>query len=934
MPSCAIVSQMPHGRVLTAPPERRSTLRSVSFLTSIRTVVGLWFCCTALAAAATAPLPGGSVAYFNDFETPVPSWELESPTATGQIVRRERLANPVPEDGVSVERLVVVCPPGESLRVAHGIDAAPVIDESRVAVRVRTNRPGIQVAARVVLPRSAGSRGEPPQSVIVHGTRDDDPGEWRELEIRDLPQLVTRQVRILRTSTESPIDERGAYLDQVILIVPGGGDAAEVVIDTLTVDGIAAVRDSAAVETNIAGPEFPSMNRAASTALEPVRPVRVSGTQLTVNERPLFPRIVQHNGEDFAFLAQCGFNGIWLRDAATSGQLETAKKLGIGLIAPPPLEAIPDEEAAAWDAIFAWDLGERLAATQLDVVTAQAQTLQREDRRLQRPLVAAPRDSLARFSRVADVLLIGVRSSLHDVPLHDWQGNLQVAQRSARPGTPVWARIDLDHSPELARQIRVLAPHAASPWQTPRRIAGQAQAAISSSAHGLLFASRQPLSAADPTNQLTMAACELVNRELRLIEPWLVGGTAAGLATCTDPNLQAAVMQRDRVRLVALRRPPAAAPAADLRQAHSSHAIVVPGVPESASVYVLSPGGMRISQQSRVSGGVRVPLNDVPAGAYLVLADDMAVITTMIRSAAQGAPRATQLARFLAIDELRQAEQIAAQLQQVPAAQKTAQQTVTLAKTAIGQADLALASRNHELAYRRLLDARDALAMLEANLLTQPSGSPGIESSPLAGSLPRLLDQWKLDWALAALPRGDNLLHGGDCEELVSMQSHGWTNTRYPVEGINSAVELTADAPQQGTRALRLLAAPTSELQTSHAGESATVWIASPEVPLAPGQTVEITGWARVPQRFDCHLTITDSLGGEELAQNVSRTPDWQPFRMIRTAAEARSVQVMFALYGCGEARIDGVMIRPVLPAPTARRLPAAGEQPRLQIAK
>ncbi|MEX2168179.1 MAG: hypothetical protein WD851_02625 [Pirellulales bacterium] len=898
----------------------------MSLATRIQTAARAWLCWLTLLSAAAGQSPDPSVAYFNDFDDPAPSWELDSPTSVGQIVRRERLVNPPADDGASVERLVVVGPPGESVRLAHAINAAPVIDESRIVVRVRTNRPGIQVAARIVLPRSTDG-GNPPQTLVVRGTSDDTSGEWCDLEIRDLPKLVTREARLLRTSSESPIDERGAYLDQVILIVPGGRESTEVAIDRLTVEGIVASPNAAAPATAMAGPQFPSTSLAASAVPAPVRPVRVSGNQITVNDRPFFPRIVQHNGEDFEFLARCGFNGIWLREAPTSDQLEAAVKLGVGLISPPPREPIPVEEAAEWNSILAWDLGERLAATQLDVVTAQAQTLRREDRHLQRPLVAAPSDSLARFSRVADILLIGKRPSLHDVYLHDWQRDLQAAHRTARPGTPAWARIDLDHSAELAGQIRVLAPHTSGGWQAPQRIASQTQAAVGNGANGLVFASRQTQSAANSTNQLTLATCELLNRELRLIEPWLVGGTTASLATCSDPGLQAVVMQRDRVRLVAIRRLPMAAPIDEAQQAASPHAITVPGVPESAGAYLLSPGGMRIVEQNRVSGGVRVPLKDVPAGTYLVLSDDRAAIAAMMRSASQGASRAVQLARFLSMDEVQQAEQTAAQLQQLPAAQKIAQQTIAVAKTAIGQANLALASGNHEGAYRHLLIARDAVATLQSHLLTQPASAPGIVSSPLAGSFPRLLDQWKLDWALAALPMGENLLPGGDCEELAQMQSYGWTHTRYPVERVHSAVELTADAPQQGTRALRLLASQTSGSSSSHSSESATVWIASPEVSLAPGQTIEIAGWARVPPRFDCHLTITDSLGGEELALDISRTPEWQPFRMIRTASEASSVQVQFALYGCGEARIDGVMIRPVLAARTqpqsARRLSA-----------
>lgn len=872
--------------------------------------------------AAEMPLRG-SVAFSDEFDGATPTWELATPTSPGQILRRERLLDPAATVAASVERLEIVCPPGESLRLAHSIGASPVLDESRVTVRLRTNRPGVQVAARVVLPRSSRGNGDPPQTLVVRGTSDDAPGGWRDLELRDLPQLVARQARLMRTSSEVPIDERGAFLDRVILIVPGGPGTTELAIDKLTVEGIVAKREEAGSPL---GPRFPKNTSGTETDNQPLRYVRISGAQILVDDRPFFPRLVQHNGEDFEFLAKCGFNGVLLRETPTYEQLDATAKLGLHIVAPPPSQPLEKGDASAWNPILTWNLGQRLAVTQLDALTAQAQTLRRSDTLLGRPLLVEPSDSLARFSRVVDVLLIGRRPSLHDLQLSDWRRDIQSSIRAARPGTPLWLRIDLDHSAELARQVGVLAPHAADAWLAPQQIAGQAFAAVDSGARGICFMSRRSLSSADSTNLQMLAACELLNRELQLIEPWLVAGMNTGVANCTDASREALVMQRERVRLVALRRLPGRIGAEETLLQKASPTITVPGVPESAGAYVLTPGGMRKVMQQRVAGGVRVPLDDVPVGAYLVLTDDGAAVTALMRSSARGAQRAAQVARYLAVEELRQAEQIGGQLAQSPDAQRAAKRATEAAKAAIGRADAALATSNPEAAYRHLLAARDPLADLANQLLRMPSASPALSSSPLAGSLPRLVDQWKLQWALDSLSQGENLLYGGDCEELAAMKGYGWTHTQYPVPNIKSSVELTSSDPQQGQRALRMLAAATTGAATTESADSATVWIASPEVPIIPGQTVEIAGWVRVPQHQVCHLTITDSLGGDELALDVNQTPAWQAFRMIRTAVEANSVQVRFALYGCGEALVDGVMIRPVLPAPGKphpRRLPA-----------
>ena len=102
---------------------------------------------------------------------------------------------------------------------------------------------------------------------------------------------------------------------------------------------------------------------------------------------------------------------------------------------------------------------------------------------------------------------------------------------------------------------------------------------------------------------------------------------------------------------------------------------------------------------------------------------------------------------------------------------------------------------------------------------------------------------------------------------------------------------------------------------------------------MTAGQTIEISGWVRVPEPIVGSidgLQIVDSLGGPELALAVRQTSDWQPFRLIRAVPESTAVTVTFALTGLGSASVDAVMIRPA-GRPAIRRLPpvARGSQRR-----
>jgi hypothetical protein len=158
-----------------------------------------------------------------------------------------------------------------------------------------------------------------------------------------------------------------------------------------------------------------------------------------------------------------------------------------------------------------------------------------------------------------------------------------------------------------------------------------------------------------------------------------------------------------------------------------------------------------------------------------------------------------------------------------------------------------------------------------------------------------------------------------------------------PVAGIASRVELSPSAPRSGRYSLQLSAAAVPPAEPPQVVARPLVWITTPPVRASADEVLEITGWVRVPTPIVGSidgLTIVDSLGGPELALRVTSSPDWQPFRLVRSVSETNDVTLTFALAGLGTASIDGVAIRS-LARPTARRLPpVAGtpQRPGLQL--
>ncbi len=87
-------------------------------------------------------------------------------------------------------------------------------------------------------------------------------------------------------------------------------------------------------------------------------------------------------------------------------------------------------------------------------------------------------------------------------------------------------------------------------------------------------------------------------------------------------------------------------------------ALIVPGVPESSSVYELTAGRLQPLRHHREMGGVRVTLDEFGLSALLLLAQDPLVIEAVTRrTSANGRPSA-ELEHQLAAEKLQAVTQV------------------------------------------------------------------------------------------------------------------------------------------------------------------------------------------------------------------------------------------------------------------------------------
>ena len=121
--------------------------------------------------------------------------------------------------------------------LSHDVGRPIVIDELMPSLWIKSDRPGIQIAARIVLPRAIDPKTGRPIVTMVAGTSYSDTGRWQELRITDMPRLLTRQIRALYSQVGPNLDGREAYVDAVLLKISGGQGVSNVWIDDLDIAG-------------------------------------------------------------------------------------------------------------------------------------------------------------------------------------------------------------------------------------------------------------------------------------------------------------------------------------------------------------------------------------------------------------------------------------------------------------------------------------------------------------------------------------------------------------------------------------------------------------------------------------------------------------------------------------------------------------------------
>lgn len=907
------------------------------------------FCCQLLGllimVAIVAPRTAGAdPAFSRSFNGPEIVWGILDNGTPSKVLAHDCVPGGA-RDNNGIERVLVAASAGQSVILACPTPPLAVVDELKIRLWVKSSRPDIQLAARIVLPRSLDVEKRGPASAIVKGAVYNRPGHWQELIVAEIPKLLASEVRVLRATPGSSIDSHEAYLDNVVLIIPGNPNGVEVGTDQLEVDGVQ-------LDPNrITKAEAPSKSGGAPADLLRIKPaavarpialpgaqrmpaadenvaaVRMQGSTLLVDNRPFFPRAIVWNGEPLQYLAERGFNTIKLRSPPSDEQIAAAKRLMLWFISIPPR---PDSIAqnglgSRGDRVLAWSLEDDAIVADPDYALRWADVIRERDAVYGRPILVAPDSNWGLAGKCGDILLAyhPRGSRLSETEYAAW---LAARPRLAKPGTPLWASIDTQFGEAVRQQVTSLT-HQKLPGPTvdAEQLEMLLQTACTSGGRGIVFESYSSLVETDPLTLARAALLERLNRRLQVMEPWLAGGKVVSRASSTDSRYEAIVLHVDRARLlIPYETTQNKAPTSPRKQMLAKEVtFVVPGVSESSQAYYVTPVSLTAVATSRVAGGTSLSIPAASDGLVVVTEDPL--VTQAIRQkVARQAPQLARLQRDFIVGRAQAIFEIDRRLAPLNVKPTVDATDATTMNSRLAQLDSLLTTGQIDRAQDAMTSLLADVRRTSLELRNSVGRTNVLSSDALALTYEHLAESAALQRSFENLRGGENLVAGGDFENLSEMTSAGWQHVVSPASGAATNAELSTAQPESGTYCLELRSSDSPQA-TPHDVADPRVWIISPAIPLDAGTTVEITGWVRVDQPFTTPgegLAVADSLGGPELSIVVGDTSGWQMLRLVRAVPQPTTLHVTFALTGSGSAKVDAVMVR-TLQQPVARRLPA-----------
>lgn len=895
----------------------------------------------------------GQQVHRNGFETRELGWQKGAADAPFREAIHETTDQTSPHTGQMCEHIQLTAEKGNFIHYFYPTSRAPICEELSIRIWLKANRPGMQLLARLVLPRERDPENlDAPLSVLLPGDRyQAASSSWQPLEVRRPVKLANEQQQLLRAKLKRDVDLTDAFVDRLILQVYGGPGLTDVWVDDLEISPVLdAEAPGKAPNSNQTNPA--PKNDAAPTVRPPRVPgravVEINQEHLRIGGKPFFFRGVRVADAPLKTLRDAHLNTIWVDHATPPARLEEAIQLGFWLV--PSLPVTADDlrlvtaaqlsqeimRFSAGDAVLFWDLGGGLLDEQKDIVAQASRVVRSVD--MQRPLGADVWDGFRPYSRNLDLIGVHRWPLMTMLELGAYRHWLNQRRLLARPGTFMWTWIQThlpDWYTELVYQRTGISPFPEPIGPQPEQIRLLTYIALAAGCHGLGFWADRFLADSHQGRDrlLTLA---LLNLEMEMLEPLLLAASEPRWIDTSIGEVKAAVIRTNRGVLVLPIWLGSGSQFVPGQSASPRLEMIVPEVPAGSQPWEISPVETKALQTQRVAGGCKITVPEFSLTRAIVFTTDNNPTGLLVRLQDQTRRMrkiAAQWAISLAQVEIDKVMRVETELEQMNVTVPDAAALTDKARGFLKSSEEYWRNEDYRNAYAEAERAlRPLRILMRAQWNQAVKGLDVPVSSPYAVSFFTLPRHYRFAREVAQMTPGGNVLPDGDFETLPQNSPESWTSQEASLDDMATSARRVTDNPKEGKQCLLLEIKPKhtvgpdgKPLLPPEGLERTFLAINSPAVRLQPGTLVRISAAMRIPSNIAASADgalFYDSAGGEPLAVRITNKMEWKRFTVYRTVPASGSIHVTLALSGLGKVYFDDIRIEPLGSPSTVLRPP------------